>query len=36
MAISSVQHLPIYKFGTLEELEPFKCTFGDVLAMSSG
>lgn len=36
MAISSVQHLPIYKFNTLEELEQFKISFGEVLAMDSG
>lgn len=36
MAISSVQHLPIYKFDTLEDLEQFKLTFGEVLAMDHG
>lgn len=36
MAISSVQHLPIYKFNTLEELEQFKLSFGEVLAMDYG
>lgn len=35
MAISSVQHLPIYKFNTLEELEQFKVSFGEVLTMDS-
>lgn len=36
MAINSVQHLPIYKFNTLEELEQFKVSFGEVLTMDSG
>lgn len=36
MAISSVQHLPIYRFDTLEDLEEFKLTFGEVLAMDYG
>lgn len=36
MVISSVQHLPIYKFNTLEELEQFKLTFGEVLTMDRG
>ena len=36
MAVSSVLHLPIYKFDTLEELEQFKLTFGEVLTMDSG
>ena len=36
MAQSSVLHLPIYRFGTLEELEQFKLTFGEVLTMDSG
>lgn len=36
MAISSVQHLPIYKFDTIEDLEQFKLTFGEVLAMDYG
>ncbi|MBE6888218.1 MAG: hypothetical protein E7484_07385 [Ruminococcaceae bacterium] len=36
MAISSVQHLPIYRFDTLEELEQFKLSFRDVLAMDYG
>ena len=36
MTISSVQHLPIYKFSTLEELEQFKLSFREVLAMDHG
>ena len=36
MVYSSVQHLPIYKFDTLEDLEQFKLTFGEVLAMDNG
>ncbi len=36
MAVSIVQHLPIYRFSTLEELEQFKRTFGESLAMDSG
>ena len=36
MAISSVQHLPIYKVGTLEELEQFQLAFGNTLTMDSG
>lgn len=36
MSISSVQHLPVYKFNTLEELEQFKISFGEVLTMDSG
>ena len=36
MVISSVQHLPIYKFNTLEELEQFKFAFGEVLTMDRG
>ena len=36
MAISSVQHLPIYKFNTSEELEQFKLSFGEALAMDYG
>ncbi len=36
MAISSVQHLPIYKFNTLEELEQFQLAFGEALTMDSG
>lgn len=33
MAISSVQHLPIYRFDTLNDLEQFKRTFGDTFTM---
>ena len=36
MAFSSVQHLPIYKFNTLEELEQFKLAFGEALVMDCG
>ena len=36
MVISSVQHLPIYKFNTLKELEQFKLAFGEVLTMDRG
>lgn len=36
MSISSVQHLPIYRFNTLEELEQFKVSFGEVLTMDRG
>ena len=36
MLISSVMHLPIYKFDTLEELEQFKSDFGDKLSMDRG
>lgn len=36
MVYSSVQHLPIYKFDTLEDLEQFKLAFGEVLAMDCG
>ncbi len=36
MVDSSVQHLPIYKFSTLEELEQFKLSFGEVLRMDYG
>lgn len=36
MVYSSVQHLPIYKFDTLEDLEQFKLTFGEVLDMDDG
>ena len=35
MAISSVQHLPIYKFDTLNDLEQFKQTFGNTFTMDS-
>lgn len=33
MAISSVRHLPIYRFDTLNDLEQFKQTFGDTFTM---
>lgn len=33
MVISSVQHLPIYRFDTLNDLEQFKRTFGDTFTM---
>lgn len=33
MAISSVLHLPIYRFDTLNDLEQFKRTFGDTFTM---
>ena len=36
MPISSVQHLPIYKFDSLEELEQFRESFGDKLTMDRG
>ncbi len=36
MPISSVQHLPVYKFDTLEDLENFKKTFSDTLTMDKG
>ncbi len=36
MAISSIQHLPIYKFNTFEDLEQFKLTFGEIFSMKSG
>lgn len=29
MAISSVKHLPIYRFDSLNDLEQFKQTFGE-------
>ena len=32
----SVHHYPIYKFDTLEDLEQFKRSFGDVLTMDHG
>ena len=35
MTISSVQHLPIYKFDTLEDLEQFKLNFDEVLDMNA-
>ena len=36
MAISRVQHLPIYRFDTLNDLEHFKRTFGDTFTMDGG
>ena len=36
MAISSVRHLPIYKFDTLAELEQFKNDVKDVLSIDAG
>lgn len=36
MAISSVLHLPIYRFDTLADLEQFKETFGDTFTMDAG
>lgn len=36
MAISSVRHLPIYKFDTMAELEQFKNDVKDVLSIDSG
>lgn len=33
MRSNSIQHLPIHKFDTVEDLEQFKTTFGDVLTM---
>lgn len=36
MIESSVPHLPIYRFGTLEKLEKFKLDFGEALTMDSG
>ena len=36
MSINSVQHLPIYKFDTLKDLEQFKNTFGSLFTMDSG
>ena len=36
MFISSVQHLPIYKFDTLNDLEQFKKNFGSILTMNHG
>ncbi len=36
MAISIVQHLPIYMFDTLAELEQFKLSFSEVLTMDYG
>ena len=36
MAISSAQHLPIYKFDTESELNSFKQSFDDILTMDQG
>lgn len=36
MYISSVQHLPVYKFDSLEDFEGFKNAFADKLTMDSG
>lgn len=36
MVISGIQHLPIHKLDTLEDLEQFKLTFGEVLTMDNG
>lgn len=36
MIISSVQHLPVYKFDTKEELDSFKNSFKDVFTMEQG
>lgn len=36
MIISSVQHLPIYKFDTLKDLKQFKDAFGETLSMKNG
>ncbi len=36
IAINSVQHLPIYKFNTLEEVEQFQLAFGGALTMDRG
>ena len=36
MAISSVQHLPIYKCDFVAELDSFKVIFSDILTMDSG
>lgn len=36
MAISAVQHLPIHKFDTLEELDRFRVTFADSLDLEGG
>ena len=36
LIISSVQHLPIYRLDTAEELERFRQTFGETLAMDRG
>ena len=36
LAISSVRHLPIHKFDTLNDLEQFKKAFSDTFSMDSG
>lgn len=36
MISSSVQHLPIYKFDTVAELNSFKTSFSGILTMDSG
>ena len=36
MYISSVQHLPVYKFETVSELQDFKTTFADTLTFDRG
>lgn len=36
IAISSVRHLPVYKFDTKEELDSFKSEFKDILTMDQG
>lgn len=36
MHISSVQHLPIYKLDTKQDLENFKLSLGDVLSVDQG
>ena len=35
-AVSSVQHLPVYKFDTLKNLEQFKLAFQEILTMERG
>ena len=36
MQSNNIQHLPIYKFDSLEDLKPFKETFNDILTMDNG
>lgn len=36
MQSNSIQHLPIYKFDTVEDLMQFKTLFGNILTMDSG
>ena len=36
IAISSVQHLPVYKFDTAAELDAFKASYSDILTMDQG